>query len=77
MRQYRKENKEKVAIQQHKKYLNNQEKKKDERKQYYKEKKILINEKAKIPMTCVCGSTFRKSDKARHERSKKHQEFIK
>ena len=27
-------------------------------------------------MTCGCGSEFRQDDKARHEKSRKHQAFI-
>ena len=31
---------------------------------------------ANIKYTCECGTICRKSDKARHERSKKHQAFM-
>lgn len=36
--------------------------------------KILENASEKI--TCICGSCIRKSNKSRHERTKKHIDFI-
>ena len=43
--------------------------------EYYQKNKAQIKEKNKEKMTCECGSTFRKRDKARHEKTKKHIEF--
>ena len=43
---------------------------------YYEINKIEIEEKLKIPITCNCGSSIRKDNKAQHERSDKHQKFI-
>ena len=45
---------------------------KEYRKQYRHDNK----EHLKIKIVCQCGSEFRKNDKARHERTKKHIEFI-
>lgn len=52
---------------------------KDQKKEYDKEyaKKIEVIEKRKEPYTCICGSTIRKDAKIRHQKSKKHQDFIK
>ena len=35
------------------------------------------NEKRKEKHICLCGSTYRKSDKAKHERTQKHQHYLK
>jgi len=40
--------------------------------EYYNENKNVINEKRKQKILCKCGTEFRKADKARHEKSKKH-----
>ena len=57
------------------------EEKKDEIKQQNKERyeknKDEIKQKQKEKITCVCGAVVRKNDIRRHERSKKHQEYIK
>ena len=47
------------------------EKNKEKSKKYYEDNKTLINGKAKEKMTCgICGSSVRKSDIARHRRTK-------
>jgi hypothetical protein len=50
---------------------------KDKIKQYREKNKETIYEKKKIKITCVCGSCYRKADKNTHERTKKHQSFLK
>jgi hypothetical protein len=45
-------------------------------KKYYETNKEEINEKKKEKITCICGKTFTKSHKLRHEKSVKHQTFI-
>ena len=35
------------------------------------------NEKRKEKHICLCGSTYRKRDKAKHERTQKHQDYLK
>ena len=54
----------------------NKEKNKQYQKQYREANKEKIAAKGKIKFTCECGSTLRKSDKAKHEKSKKHQKYI-
>ena len=49
---------------------------KQKSKDYYENDKKNINEKRKEQVDCVCGVSVRKSDIRRHERTKKHIEFI-
>jgi len=83
MKIYNFENKEKYK----QRYLDNKEKILEQQKEYRENNRERINqkanetyqnnkEKAKEKMTCDCGSTFRISDKPRHEKSQKHQSFI-
>ena len=57
-------------------YQNNREHYLDMKKKYYIEKKDEINEKQKTKILCVCGVECRKSDIRRHERTKRHIEFL-
>jgi len=74
-----KKNKDKIKGYKKEWYKKNKDKIKEYNKDYkekYREKyKDKINEKNKIKITCECGSIFRKSDKARHEKSKKHLDY--
>jgi len=70
-RQYYKNNKEKNDEQMKKYREVNKEKIKEYKKQYYETTKAKIKEK----MTCDCGSTFRKRDKPRHEKTNKHKNY--
>jgi len=79
-KEYRLDNK--VAIQEKDKQyrLDHKEKAKEYMKEYieYNKEKIKeYSEKNKVKITCICGSCFRKVDKNRHERTKKHQSFLK
>lgn len=49
----------------------------DKVKEIKKKYRETNREKMKQPLTCDCGSTYRKCDKARHERTNKHIEFTK
>jgi len=49
----------------------------EKKKIYNQANKEKISEKKKEPFTCDCGSICRKSDKTRHERSLKHQNWLK
>ena len=46
--------------------------------EYEKEKRNSVKraERSKIKFTCECGSTFRQYEKARHNRTIKHQNYI-
>ena len=49
---------------------------KDKIKQYYQNNKDKILEKNKEKITCACGSIVRKSDLSRHQKTKKHINYI-
>jgi len=44
----------------------------EQRKQHYEANRERINQK----FDCPCGSTIRKAEKPRHEKSKKHQDWV-
>jgi hypothetical protein len=60
-KKYRDEHKEEIIIKARIKYHKNKEE---------------LSEKKKETYECPCGSVCRKSDKARHEKSKKHQDYL-
>jgi iron only hydrogenase large subunit-like protein len=71
-KEYREDNKEK-----RKEWLeDNKEHIKEQTKQYRDNNKDKIKEYRQKKITCDCGRTFRFDDKARHERSKFHQDAI-
>ena len=45
-------------------------------KDYYEKNKEKISKKDKVKILCTCGSCIRKSDKTRHEKTKKHLNFL-
>jgi hypothetical protein len=55
----------------------NKEKIKDYKKEYYKNNKNIISYEQSQPIICVCGSIITKSGKSRHEKTIKHNNFIK
>jgi hypothetical protein len=75
-KRYREEHKDEIA-ERKKRY---QEEHKDEiskkGKIYREEHKDEIAERKKETYECDCGSTLRKEDKARHNKSKKHQAYL-
>jgi hypothetical protein len=54
----------------------NKEKIKEWKKQYYSENKEEINERRKEIYNCECGKKYTIRNKARHERTPKHQKYI-
>ena len=44
--------------------------------QYYQSNRNLIHDKANQKHICHCGKSYSNSNKARHEKSKKHQDYI-
>ena len=52
------------------------EQKKENDREYREKNRDILREKAREKFTCECGTTLRKSDKARHNRSIKHQNYI-
>ena len=59
--EYQEDNKEQISL---------------KHKKYYAENKVEILNKLKEKCCCSCGSTHRISDKARHFKTMKHQNFI-
>ena len=56
--------------QEHKEEIN------EKKTQYRQEYADVINAKKAVPYCCQCGSTIRISDKARHEKTIKHQKYL-
>ena len=88
-KEYREDNKEKLKIK--RKEWNSLPKTKENRQNYYNKFKVSIAEKMKkynqdnkekikahnsIPYECECGSKIQLTEKARHQRSKKHLNFF-
>ena len=75
-KEYYQNNKEKIAKKSKEYYHNRKEELKEKSREYYMNNKEKIAEKELQKITCGCGSCFRKSDTARHIKSKKHQDYV-
>lgn len=75
-RQYRENNKEYYKEYQREYRENNRDILSEKDREYYQNNKDIISEKKKEKFDCECGSTVRKSDKARHLKTNKHQNYI-
>ena len=76
-KQHYEKNKEQMT-QKNKQYQEkNKEKIKQQRKEHRETNKQIIKEKKLKQCVCSCGSTYSHCSKARHERSNKHQTFLK
>ena len=56
---------------------NNKDRKKATDKAYREKNKETIMQKEKELINCKCGATIQKTEKARHERTQKHQNYLK
>lgn len=75
-RKYREDHKEEVSAY-NKQYRKAHTKEHQEESQrYYQRHRSEISERTKITYTCECGSTLRRADKSKHEKTKKHQKFL-
>ena len=54
----------------------NKEQKKKSDQKYYEANKQVISEKANEKINCPCGGQYTKSNKARHERSQTHLDWL-
>lgn len=72
----REANKNEISIKRKIYYQANKIEISERNKKWHEANKIEISERGKQKYTCSCGSTLRHSDKLRHEKSKKHIEFI-
>ena len=76
-KKYYAENTQKLKEKYKKYYDENSEKIKKEKAEYYEKNKDTILEKKSKKFVCECGSNISRGSKARHNRSKKHQDYIK
>lgn len=80
-KQYREDNKEKLSEQGKQYREDNKEKILEKHKQYYKDNKQEILDKHKLyeqtKIQCACGSNICQGSKNKHERSLKHQTYLK
>ena len=75
-KEYYNDNKEIINEKYKEWYNDNKEVIKQRQKEYRQKNKYVISEKNKIKMTCDCGTVVRKSDFARHKKTKKHIEYL-
>ena len=75
-KRYREEHSEQVKEQQKQWRINNNEKQKEYHKNKYQQNREQILMENKIKIECECGTVYTKHHKARHEKSKKHQDHI-
>jgi len=76
-KQYNQDHKEERSEYHKQYYQDHKEERLEYNKQYKEDHKEELSEKQKQKYTCGCGSTITKQNKARHERSKKHQDWVK
>jgi hypothetical protein len=75
-RKYKEEHKEELK-EQNKKYMeDNKDKIQARQSKWYEDNKAAILQKQKEMTTCDCGAQIRKSGKAQHLRSKKHNDYL-
>lgn len=70
--EYRQDNRDTIAEYQKEYYEANRDTIEEYRKEYYEANRNTIAEKGKVKYTCACGSTLRRVDKKRHEKTLKH-----
>ena len=75
-KQYRLENKDKIAEYKKQYRLENRDKVNERKKQYRLENRDEINERRKQKITCECGCVLTKRVMGRHQRSKRHRDFV-
>jgi len=75
-KQYRETNKEDIKNKKKAYYEDNKDKILEKVTQYRSENKEKIKERKSEPFKCDCGSCFRINDRARHERTKKHLNYL-
>jgi len=76
-KEYREKNKDLIKEKQKVYHEKNKESHKEYNKQYREKNKEAIKQRKSRTYTCDCGSCLRISDKAQHDRTKKHQDYLK
>ena len=74
-KEYREDNKEKIAEYKKEYYEKNKEKALEYRKEYRERNREIISEKQREKFNCECGGRYTRVHKSRHQKSKKHQAF--
>ena len=74
-KEYRQANKDKIKEQKKEYYQANKQKISEQNKEHYQANKQKISERDKQKIECECGSIVRRSDIAKHKRSKKHSNY--
>ena len=75
-KEYRKNNIEWIKDVKQKNYQKNKEQISKKHKSYYEEHKDEIFERISNPCICCCGRTYTYGHKARHLKTKKHQQYL-
>ena len=75
IKEYRQANKDKIKEQKKEYYQENKDKIKEQKKEYYQANKEKILERDKQKIECECGSIVRRSDIAKHNRTKRHSNY--
>ena len=73
MKEYREINKDKIK-EQEKEY---RERNKERKKEYREQNKEKINEQRSTKCLCACGGTYTLNNKSTHEKTTKHQNWLK
>jgi hypothetical protein len=74
--QYYQDNKEDIDEYHRQRYQNNKQEINEHQRQYYRDNKEERNRKANEKHNCQCGGKFTNANKSQHEKSQKHQTFI-
>ena len=76
-KEYREQNKEKILENKKEYHKKNKERRKEYNKEWHQKNSEKISIQRKEKVECPCGSVVRKSELRRHERSQKHQNYLK
>ena len=75
-KEYRQTHKEDIALKNKERYENNKEEYSRQRKERYNRDRERILEEQKEKVICPCGASIRKQHLRRHEKTKKHKDYI-
>ena len=75
-KKYREDNREELKTKKHEEYEKNREKYIERAKKYREDNRDAVNKRRTEKIECTCGITFSRNDKARHERSLTHKNYI-
>jgi len=76
VKEYQRQNKENIKELKKQYFQDNKDYFKEKHRENYEKNKEDINNKRKEKYICQCGSSIRIADKSRHEKSKKHVDYV-